>query len=1306
MKLLYNFFFKGFAGLVSKKLLLLSLTAFLAVLTTLGQIPNGYYDNASGKSGAELKTALYNIIKGHTDKGYDGLYVIYTTSDNLPSGKVWDMYSIKADGTANYWFNHASADRCGSYSTEGDCYNREHTFCDSWLGKASPQRSDAHHIVPTDGYVNNRRSSFPHGKVGSVSWTSSNGSKLGSSDASTGYTGTVFEPIDQFKGDFARMYFYMATRYENLIAGWVNNGSANAILAGNAYPAYKTWFKDLMLTWHNLDPVSQKEIDRNNAIYAQQNNRNPYIDHPEYAEMVWGNGTVNVTFASTPTTSVQAGNNYSYSIAVTGKPGATFTITAPTKPTWLTLTSTGNGTATLTGTPQELNVGSNSVVLRATDGTTTKDQSFSINVLSANQPLQFVSTPVTSVEVGANYTYNVILTGNSGATFTITATTKPSWLTLTSTGNGTVTLSGSPASGNVGANAVVLKGTDGTTNIEQSFTINVTEISSGNSFAETFEKMPAAASSYSDFNWVGDNNINWSAVQARTDLTINNRAICLKKTTSPLPYIQSQTIEGGCTQIKFKHNQPYTTTGGVLTLYVNGNQIGTANVTAAVQTSTFNLNVTGSFVIKLESNGATQIAIDDVEWQSASTSTNENPEIVAVTTNPVNPFTGQNISISAEVNDADGTIQAVSMQWGISSDNLANTISMAESAGLYVAEIPAQNTPTTIHYKINATDNQGGTVSFIGSFNVVVNKAPVISNVSQNPSNPTSANITAIYCQVTDTESNLTTVDLLWGLSSTSLSNTVAMSNTAGLFTASIPAQTGGTVVYYAIKAKDSENLEVQSSVFNYTVENATANSRPTISNVLLNPLNPVTGQSISLSASVSDSDGSIKKVIMGWGQTSANDNLVEATLSNSIYSTTIPSQNTAGTVYFKIYAIDNLDDTTKFNSSLTVGVNNLPSITNIIKNPASPSVLDDVTISANVTDPEDRLQSVSLAWGLSEANLQNVQIMSNSLSKYTGQIPKQAVGVVIYYRIIAKDAENNQGQSDILNYTVLSGNSLPTISNVTVNPSAPLTGQTISISADVTDSDGSVAKVLLNWGSSSTAMENSTEMIPSGNNYLAIIPSQTQAKTIYLKIAAIDNAEDTSYHSLSVSIVANQLPVISNLTQNPANPTSNESVNISANVVDPENRIGTVLIQWGVTNNSLNNQVTMTASSSIYTGAIPVQATGTNVFYRIKAFDMEGNQAYSSIMNYTVNPATDINDNQQNKITLYPNPFNETLNVDVISLGLTKIAVLDIIGKVVYAAEFSDKTHTINTSNLKAGIYIVKVLNGGKTSAIRVIKR
>lgn len=257
-------------------------------------IPAGYYTTATG-TGATLKTNLYSIIKGHTSVSYNSLYSHFVSTDSRQDGKIWDMYS-------NVSWSHGSK-QCGSYSKEGDCYNREHSFPASWFGDASPMYSDLFHLYPTDGYVNNRRSNYPFGEVKSPSYTSQNGSKLGS-NSFPGYSGTVFEPIDEYKGDFARTYFYMVTRYENLISGWQkNNASVDAVLSGNTFPAFEQWYLNMIWKWHHQDPVSQKEIDRNNAVYAIQKNRNPYIDHPEYADLVWGGVAVSVETSASPVVS-------------------------------------------------------------------------------------------------------------------------------------------------------------------------------------------------------------------------------------------------------------------------------------------------------------------------------------------------------------------------------------------------------------------------------------------------------------------------------------------------------------------------------------------------------------------------------------------------------------------------------------------------------------------------------------------------------------------------------------------------------------------------------------------------------------------------------------------------------------------------------------------------------------------------------------------------------------------------------------------------------------------------------------------
>ncbi len=257
----------------------------LSVSLLTGQIPAGYYDNAQGLTGYQLKTALKQIIDNHTVYSYDDLYDIYVDSDTdhyyENDGTVLDMYSEKPS-TADVYEYHHNQNTCGQYSGEGDCYNREHILPQSIFGSASPMKSDAHFVVPTDGYVNNRRSSYPFGVVNNPSWTSTNGSKLGS-NSTQGYSGTVFEPIDEFKGDIARMLFYVATRYESRIASW---GSSD-MLDGTSDHVFSDWFLEILITWHNQDPVSQRERDRNDAIYSYQHNRNPFIDHPEWVAAIW-----------------------------------------------------------------------------------------------------------------------------------------------------------------------------------------------------------------------------------------------------------------------------------------------------------------------------------------------------------------------------------------------------------------------------------------------------------------------------------------------------------------------------------------------------------------------------------------------------------------------------------------------------------------------------------------------------------------------------------------------------------------------------------------------------------------------------------------------------------------------------------------------------------------------------------------------------------------------------------------------------------------------------------------------------------
>lgn len=266
-----------------KKIILFSVFVGLAN----AQAPAGYYNSANGLSGASLKTELSSIISnGHQDRGYGGLWTGYKTTDidkdYENDGSILDIYSEKPTGTDPYKYTPGS-NQCGTYSTEGNCYNREHIVPQSLFNQSAPMVSDIHFIRATDGKVNGMRSNYPFGKVGSATFTSQNGSKLGNS-VSSGYAGTVFEPIDEFKGDVARMIFYFVTRYQSKLSSF----SSGNMLGSSAFPGLQTWELNVLLAWHNQDPVSQAEIKRNNASYSYQGNRNPFIDNPSYVNLIWG----------------------------------------------------------------------------------------------------------------------------------------------------------------------------------------------------------------------------------------------------------------------------------------------------------------------------------------------------------------------------------------------------------------------------------------------------------------------------------------------------------------------------------------------------------------------------------------------------------------------------------------------------------------------------------------------------------------------------------------------------------------------------------------------------------------------------------------------------------------------------------------------------------------------------------------------------------------------------------------------------------------------------------------------------------
>ncbi len=243
-----------------------------------------YYQDADGKTGAELKTALCAIIYNRTERTYGDLWTDFRSTDARSDGMVWDMYS----GISNFTFG--TDQDPGSGNKEGQYYNREHSWPNSWFGgKVQPMYTDLHHMYPVDKVVNNRRSNNPFGETDGQSYQSAGGfSKLGKCTY-PGYDGTVFEPNDEYKGDFARTYFYMVTCYEEKLPDWYERyADVRPTIDGTTYPALARWQLEMLMQWSAQDPVSQKETNRNEAVSKIQYNRNPFIDYPGLEQYIWG----------------------------------------------------------------------------------------------------------------------------------------------------------------------------------------------------------------------------------------------------------------------------------------------------------------------------------------------------------------------------------------------------------------------------------------------------------------------------------------------------------------------------------------------------------------------------------------------------------------------------------------------------------------------------------------------------------------------------------------------------------------------------------------------------------------------------------------------------------------------------------------------------------------------------------------------------------------------------------------------------------------------------------------------------------
>jgi hypothetical protein len=464
--------------------------------------------------------------------------------------------------------------------------------------------SDAHFITPTDGKVNGIRSNFPHANVTVVSETTRNGSKLGTGSIS-GYTGQVFEPIDEFKGDIARMYFYFATRYENTVAGYnfpMFNNSTGKV--------FTDAFLAQLIAWHNQDPVSEREIVRNNAIYARQNNRNPYIDNPSYVASVWTTEPADTQAPSIVT-----------NLAVSNRTANSITLT------WAAATDN----VAVTGYD---------VYVDVTLKTTTAGLTTTINGLTPNTSYAFYVTAKDDAK-------------------------------------------------NVSVPSATVNG-------------STTEVPAGTTTCglEDFTNMPATNGSYLARTWT-NGGITWSATDARTDQTLNGRAITIRN-----GLLTSSTVANGIMDLTVTTHLVFTGTAGSFKLKVNGVAVGVIPYSSTITTTTIpGINVTGNVIISIEENSSTsnRVKIDDLSWTCATALSSEDFESNGIKLYP-NPSNGV-VKINFPNENEKYTVQLLSiLGQKVFEENFNNSTSAILNGlekGIYFVKITTSNKTFTKKLIVN-----------------------------------------------------------------------------------------------------------------------------------------------------------------------------------------------------------------------------------------------------------------------------------------------------------------------------------------------------------------------------------------------------------------------------------------------------------------------------------------------------------------------------------------------------------------------------------------------------------------------------
>ncbi len=1093
---------------------LLFFIGMLCIIMAYADIPSGYYDSAEGLSEQALRSALHNIIDDHTVKSYGDARYILDETDQDPGNSSNIILVYTGNSVSNSW-------------DSGETWNREHVWSKShgFPDETDIAYSDLHNLKPCHPDVNTDRSDkdFDEGGTAHNIATECN------------YTTDTWEPKDEVKGDIARIMFYMVVRYEGDEIGETDLELVEEL---TSYPDPEFGIFSILLQWHYDDPVDDFERNRNDVIYSYQNNRNPFIDHPEYVSKIWGGGT-------------------------NPAPNISGISSSPEIPS----------------DSEEVNI----------SATITDDG----NILNAEVRWGLISGAL----------LDTINMSNSGDTYT--------------------TISKIPANSN------------GTTVY---YEIAATDDSSGTSISSEY--------SY----------------------TVNNNppSIILNEDFSSCPasgwasYSVSGSEDWECSASGYLYANAYGGTGASDDWFIS---------------PSINMNTYDDAYLTFKS----RTKYNDLYYP---------PVEVKYSTD----YSGSGDPTVATWSDLSATWSAEDSETWTSSGEI--DLSSISGANVYIA------------FRYTSSGNSSGTCAqweiddiFISEY---ANNLPEINQISHSPQNPTESQDINIEAQVTDSDGTISTATIKWGTVSGTYPNSITMSNSGDNYSGTISAQTEGSFIYYVIEAADND-ADTKTSKENIVSVNTSGNSLPVVSNILLNPELPGSSDDVTISATITDSDGTVSIAQISWGITAGEYTYtMEMNNSGDEFSGFIPSRDEDTHIYFLVETFDNDGGLTQSSENDYI-VNNPPVIVNVTFLPEDPTQDDSVTVTADITDENGIIETAKLNWKIGKNGSYTEINMTNSDDSYSGTIPNQESGDTIMFIISSTDNYGGLEQTNEYSVEIISNNP-PTISNISYSPTNPTQNDDVTVSAEITDENGTIETAKLNWKIGKNGSYTEINMTNSGDNFDATIPDQESGDTIIFLISATDSYRGTN-ETNEYTVVVNRLPIISNVLYTPANPTQNDDVTVSAEISDNDGTIGTVVLKWKTSDSGSYTDITMTTSGNNYEAIIPKQQVNDSILFTITASDNLGEESsYSS--GYRISNSTGIHDNKTNNISIYPNPTEDFVYITLISYtGKTAVEIYDLTGKIIYNEVYiNEQYHTINVEHIQPGLYLIKLIKDGSINTQKIL--